>query len=33
MRKIYVFGAARGYLPQIMVPKGKIEARALLLAF
>lgn len=32
-RKIYVFGVARGYLPQFMVPKGGKEAKALLLAF
>ena len=33
MRKIYVFGVARESLPQIMVPKGEREAKALLLAF
>ena len=33
MRKICVFGAARESLPQIMVPEGEREAKALLLAF
>jgi len=33
MRKICVFGAARGFLPQIMVSKGEREAKELLLAF
>ena len=33
MRKICVFGAARESLPQIMVPEGGREAKALFLAF
>jgi len=33
MMKIYVFGAAREYLPQIMVVEGGREAKALLLDF
>jgi len=33
MRKICVFGAARESLPQIMVPKGGREAKALFLDF
>ena len=33
MRKICVFGAARESLPQIMVPVGGREAKALFLAF
>ena len=33
MRKICVFGAAREYLPQIMVPEGGREAKELFLAF
>jgi len=33
MRKICVFGATRESLPQIMVPEGGREAKALLLAF
>jgi len=33
MKKICVFGAARGSLPQIMVPRGGREAKALFLAF
>jgi len=33
MRKICVFGEAREYLPQIMVPEGGKGAEALFLAF
>jgi len=33
MREIYVFGAAKESLPQIMVPEGGREGKALLLAF
>jgi len=33
MRKIYVCGAIRESLPQIMVPEGTREAKALFLAF
>jgi len=33
MRKIYVFGEARDSLPQIMVPEGGREAKALLISF
>ena len=33
MRKIYVFGATRGSLPQIIVPKGGREAKELFIAF